>query len=118
MKSLSSAIRWDNEAYACHQCDVSFESVEVENTWKCPCCGSLIHIYAEDKESNTKAVLLRMAAKEVEAGSLVILPGDRETTYWLLGVNKRGAKIGFGLKGYGEIKFNPEEPVTCRTGAW
>ena len=118
MKSLSSAIRWDTERYECHQCDKCFDSEEIEDTWKCPVCKSLIHIYAEDKASNTKAVLLRMPAKEVEVGNLVILPGGRETTYQILGINPRGAKLGFGLKGYGELMFSPEAPVTCRTGAW
>lgn len=54
----------------------------------------------------------------MKIGDLVILPGGREATYMLLGVNPRGAKLGFGLKGYGEIKFKPDEPITCRTGAW
>ena len=79
----------------------------------------MIHIYAEDTDSNTRAVLLRMPANEVDIGNLVNLPGGvRDESYSLLGINRRGDKLGFGLKGFGEFKFHPNEPVTCRTGGW
>ncbi|ORU94501.1 MAG: hypothetical protein A6F72_08840 [Cycloclasticus sp. symbiont of Poecilosclerida sp. N] len=119
MSLMSSVNRLSSEKFKCHECEVDLSNDEVQHTWKCPTCKSLVHIYAEDIESKTKIVLLRKPASEIEDGDLVHLPGGlTKKSYRVLGVNKKGDKLGLGLEGYGQYLVSPEEPINCRTGAW
>ena len=118
MGSLGHVNRLEHERYECHSCNREYEDDEVRNTWKCPACADYVHVYAED-ETGTRIVLLRKAAREVEKGDLVHLPGGLTgQSYMVLGINNRGAKLGLGLQEYGEFKIAPGEPVNIRTGAW
>lgn len=112
--------RLSNERYDCPQCTQSFTDNEVRDTWKCPDCGGHIHVYAEDEETDTRIVLIRKRACEVEPGDLVHLPGMlAQSPYRVLGVSKLGGgKLGIGLKGYTQYKLGPNEPVNCRIGSW
>ena len=84
-----------------------------------PICGEYIFVYAEDEETNTKIVIIRKRASEVEAGDLVYLHGQlTEKPYQVLGVNDLGGKLGIGLKGYGQLKVSPDDPVNCGWGTW
>lgn len=119
MSSLSGVNRLSSERYECLSCNQEYSDDEVRDTWKCPECADYIHVYAEDEETGTRIVLLRKAAREVVKGDLVHLHGGlTEEPYQVLGVNDRGAKIGLGLKGYRELKIDPDAPVNLRTGAW
>lgn len=108
------------ERYTCLRCEKAFTREEVRRTWKCPVCtDEYIHVYAEDEESGTRIVLTRKAASEVSIGDLVHLPGMlAKEAYRVLGINTRKDKIGLGLEGYGEVRFDPDGPVNCREGSW
>ena len=115
----SNVNRLPNEKYECHKCEKTYLSEDVQDTWKCPACGSLIHIYAEDPDTKTKIVLLRKFAREIGEGDMVHLPGGlTKESYRVLGINKKGNKLGIGLEGYGQYLVSPLEPINCRTGAW
>lgn len=119
MKSLSGVNRLSKERCECNNCDRELSVDEVKHTWKCPSCGEHLHIYAEDDETGTKIVLIRKAAREIEKGDLVHLPGGlTKESYMVLGVSEIGQQLGIGLKGYGQLKVLPSEPINCRVGAW
>ena len=119
MHSLASVNRLHKERFECHECEKTYSDDEVRNTWKCPDWGAYIHVYAEDEETNTKIVLIRKRASEVEEGDLVHLPGGlTNDPYLVLGVNDLGSKLGIRLKDYGQYKVAPDGPINCRTGAW
>jgi ribosomal protein L37AE/L43A len=119
MSLMSGVNRLSSERFECHECEKELSNEEVQNTWKCPVCKSLIHVYAEDFESKIKIVLLRKSASEIEVADLVHLPGGlMKESYRVLGINKRGNKLGLSLEGYGQYLVSPKEPINCRTGAW
>lgn len=120
MNRMEAVNRLPKERYECSICESEFEDENVRSTWKCPNCGSYIWVYAEDEGTVTRIVLIRKPAKEVEAGDLVHLPGMLTSEcYSVLGVSElSNGKLGIGLKGYGQYKLLPDEPVNCRIGSW
>lgn len=118
MNKMSCVNRLPSERYECPTCEQVFDNEDVQDTWKCPKCGGYISVYAEDVATDTKIVLIRKQAKELELEDLVYLPLNTKS-YMVLGINKlRNGKLGFGLKGYTQYKLLPDEPVNCQIGAW
>jgi len=112
--------RLSKERYECPSCERDFEDQEVRNTWKCPNCGGYIWVYAEDEEAGIRIVLIRKPANEVATEDQVHLPGMLNgEPYSVLGVSElSNGKLGIGLKGYGQYKVLPDDPVNCRMGSW
>jgi len=117
---MSGVNRLPSERYECPRCDEAFEDEEVRDTWKCPKCSGYISVYAEDVETDTRIVLIRKQASEVQKGDLVHLPGMlTKEPYLVLGISQQNnGKLCIGLKQYGQYKVLADEPVNCRIGAW
>jgi ribosomal protein L37AE/L43A len=63
MSRMGSVNRLASEVYKCDACERVYADQDVRDTWKCPECGKYIYIYGEDKETNTKIVLIRKRAR-------------------------------------------------------
>ena len=117
MKNIS---RLPSESYQCPECEGVYENEDVQDTWCCPNCNDPIYVYAEDIETDTRIVLIRVAASKIEEGMMIHLPYQlTKESYQVLGVNLLdNGKLSIGLKGYGAYKVSPADPVNCRMGAW
>ena len=70
-------------------------------------------------KTETRVVLTRKAANEVAVGDLVHLPAMlTEAPFMVLAIHQRNELLGIALKGYGEVRFHPDQPVNCREGSW
>lgn len=120
MSRMGEVNRLPKERYECLDCESEFEDEKVSDTWKCPNCGDYIGVYAEDERTGTRIVLIRKPANEVKTGDRVHLHGMLTgESYSVLGVSKlNNGKLGIGLKGYGQYKIAPNDPVNCRIGSW
>lgn len=119
MSRTSSVNKLYTEIYKCTNCDKEFIFNDIKKKWKCPECDDYICVYVEDKESNTRIVLIRKKACDLEKGDFIHLPGGlADSPYQVLGVNILGKKLGIGLKGYGQFKVFPGDTINCRMGAW
>lgn len=117
MNSMSKVNRLPVEKYSCSSCDIELNDDEVRNSWRCPECKDFVRIWAYDPVTDTKITLIRKRADEVEKYDCIHLPGELTgDCYLVLGTSKLREKIGIGLKGYGQYKLLPDQPVNCRTG--
>lgn len=120
MNNMSCVNRLPSERYECPTCVQVFDDEDVQDTWKCPKCGGYISVFAEDVATDTRIVLIRKQAKEVEPDDLVYLPSMlTKESFLVLGISElRNGKLGIGLKGYTQYKVLPDAPVNCQIGAW
>lgn len=120
MKSMGGVNRLPVEKYSCVDCEKDYNDEEVRNTWRCPVCNEYIYVYAEGyNDPNNHITIIRKRASEINKGDLVLLPGQLDgESYMVLGITPVKDKLGIGLKGYTQLKVNPEEPINCRVGSW
>lgn len=117
MSRMSGVNRLPIETYSCTNCEAGFKYDQVGHSRRCPECNDYVHVWAHDPGTNTKITLIRKRGDEIEEGDLIHLPGQLiKDCYWVLGTSRVKDKIGIGLKGYGQLKVFPDEPVNCRIG--
>lgn len=117
MSKMSGVNRLPVEKYTCPECDAEFTNDEVRHSWRCPICNGFVQIWAHDPETGVKITLIRKRGDEIENGDMVHLPGQlTKDCHWVLGTSKLKDMIGIGLKGYGQYKVLPDEPINCRIG--
>ncbi|MEO9524815.1 MULTISPECIES: hypothetical protein [Marinobacter] len=117
MSRMSGVNRLPVEKYSCPICETDLDDDQVRHTWRCPKCNDYVHVWAHDPDTDTKITLIRKRGDEIEEGDLIHLPGQlTKDCYWVLGTSQVKDKVGIGLKGYGQFKVLPDEPVNCRIG--
>jgi len=103
----------------CPECESTKISDEVEDTWRCPKCKSLIHVHIECQTTGDRIALIRKQASELDEGDLFLFNGKlNKESYLILGIKTSKNQLAIGLKGWGQVKLTPNTPVNCRIGMW
>ena len=119
MSRMSFVNRFYKEKYICIECEKSFKSEQVEDTWRCPICNNYIHIYAETEDGECRITLIRKKAKEVVEGDMYVFHGHQsEGGSHVFKVTIKNGTAHISIKGYGTKTDDAESPVNLQTGSW
>lgn len=106
------------EQYHCPSCQKQLSDEGLYDDWKCPVCGTSVHIKAED-HNGVRHVIERVSPSELKENSQVVLPGSGFTyIYPVIDVRKEGSDYAVPLRGYRVIKLKPTDRVNRVIGAW
>ncbi|GGA30954.1 hypothetical protein [Psychrobacillus lasiicapitis] len=99
---------FENERYSCRSCNKILQEKQVNTeTWRCDACGKklLIDIGKRNK-------LVRLLPSEMTEYDTVY-DQYTEKLHELKGINSKGEKYIFGVKGYRGISVSEDEFVNC-----